>query len=415
MNYARRLAGVGALALGAIVVSLVVVEILLRVAAPAPTAYRMLLPGSKVFEPDLRFVHGIHGPANYVVNQHGIRGRDFGADSLEYRLLLVGGSTTECGMLDDHENWGAVAERDLHGTRDGRAVWVGNVGRSGLTSRDHFVTIKYLLPQYPRIDLIVVLVGVNDLTAALRQGDAYRSPPPLSDPAVEAVQVRNAFALSPGGFREMLTSDFAPERTAWYKRTRIFQLAKQARTGFQARQVVQGIGGAILGQWRNNRRSASRLIEQAPDLARPLADYRRSLESIVAEARRANTEIVFMTQPSLWKRGISPAEEQKLWLGGTGNFQEEPGHAYFSVPALADAMHRYNAELLSVCQAQKLSCFDLAAALPADTTMFYDDVHFTEAGAAAVGKLLSAHLRVTRPDLFATLPKRSAVSRDSAR
>jgi hypothetical protein len=384
----------------AVVVSLVAIEVALRLLVPAPKVYRMLLPGTRVFEPDARFVHGITGPARYIVNEHGIRGRDFGADGREFRVLMVGGSTTECGMLDETENWGSIAEGLLGKTADGRAVWFGNVGRSGMTSRDHTVTIKYLLPQHPKMDLLVVLLGVNDLTAALRQGASYRSPASLSDPDAERTQVRNAFALSPAGFRDMLTSQSGPQAVAWYKRTRLFELAKRARTGMQARQVARGIGGATLGQWRDNRRSASRIIDQLPDLTQPLADYRRSLDAIVAQARAHDVELMFLTQPALWRAGLTPAEEQKLWLGGTGNFQEEPGHEYYSPAALGDAMARYNAETMALCRERQLSCLDLGALVPKDTTMMYDDVHFTEAGAAMVGRLLATHLRVAKPALF---------------
>jgi lysophospholipase L1-like esterase len=403
LTAARRVLAAAALAVVALLLSVALAEAALRFLIPAPNVYRMLLPAKRVFEPDARFIHGIAGPANYVVNPHGIRGREFAADSAEFRVLLVGGSTTECAMLDDSENWGAVAERELGVARDGRRVWFGNVGRSGLTSRDHAVTIKYLLPQYPRMDLIVVLVGVNDLTAALRQGTAYRSPAPLSDPEVEKLQVRNAFALSPGGFRELLTGDdVVAEKTPWYRETRLFQLAKRARTGLQARQVVQGIGGSTMGRWRDHRRGASRIIGQLPDLTRPLGDYRSNLEAVVGEARRAGVELMFLTQPVLWKPKMSPAEESILWLGGTGKFQEEPGHAYYSPKALSEAMSQYNAVTLSVCRQNGLSCLDLASLLPADTAMYYDDVHFTEAGAATIGRSLAAHLRSAKPALFAT-------------
>lgn len=400
MNRARRILSALALTAVALVFSLGLAEVALRLLLPAPTTYRMLLPGTRIFEPDRRYVHGIEGPGRYSVNSQGIRGRDFGRDGTEYRILQVGGSTAECTMLDDDENWGSIAERGLARTSDGRQVWVGNVGRSGLTSRDHVVTLRYLLPQYPKMDLVVVLVGVNDLTAALRQGEAYRSPPPLTNPIAERMQVRNAFALSPGGFREILTSDTTALRDPWYKNSRLYQLARRARTGWQARNVARGLGGENLGQWRSHRQGASRIIDTLPDLTRALADYRQSLEAIVAETRQRGVDLMLLTQPALWKPSVSAAEERTLWLGGTGSFQEEPGHAYYSPRALHEAMARYNAEALSVCRAHGLACLDLAERVPRDTTMFYDDVHFTEAGAAAVGHALATHIRSAQPALF---------------
>lgn len=391
----RSLSVVGLSALAAVGLA----EAALRLLAPLPKEYRVLLPGSRVFEPDGRYVHGIHGPARYIVNRHGIRGPDFGPDSEEYRVLLVGGSTTECGMLDEDENWGSIAARQVRRAVDGRSVWFGNVGRSGLTSRDHVVTVRYLLAQYPRIDLVIVLVGVNDLTAALRQGRDYRSPPSLNDPNIERLQVRNAFAQSPAGYREMLTGDATAVETPWYKKSRLYLLAKQARTGLQAQTVLRGISGALLGQWRTHRQMASSMIDSLPDLTIPLQDYRSSLRGIAAEAENRGADILFVTQPSLWKDPISPGEERTLWLGGTGAFQEEPGHAYYTVPVLARAMRRYNDVTLEVCAERRLACLDLAELLPRDTLMFYDDVHFTEAGAARVGTLIADHLRETRPAL----------------
>jgi lysophospholipase L1-like esterase len=400
MTVARRVFAAVALMGFALLASVLVAEAALRLLVPTPNVYRMLLPGTRVFEPNRDFVHGISGPAYYAVNEHGIRGRGFGPDSAEYRILLVGGSTTECTLLDDSENWGAIAERELSATRDGRRVWAGNVGRSGLTSRDHVVTIKYLTPQYPRMDLVVLLVGVNDLSAALRQGRTYRSPPPLSDPDAEGVQVRNAFALTPAGFREVLNADLVAERLPWYKRLHLYKLAKRARTALQAREVVRSMAGNLFGQWRDHRRRASRILDTLPDLTRPLADYRQHLEAIVLETRRAGAEPLFLTQPALWKVGITPAEEQLLWLGGTGRFQEEPGHEYYSPAALARAMAQYNEVMLKVCRENQLSCLDLASRVPRDTSMFYDDVHFTEQGSAFVGRQLAAHLRAVKPDLF---------------
>ena len=99
----------------------------------------------------------------------------------------------------------------------------------------------------------------------------------------------------------------------------------------------------------------------------------------------------------MWRPDLTPAEQRLLWLGGVGPFQEEPGQPYYSVAALAEAMHRYNQTTLEVCAELQLDCFDLAAAVPADTMLLYDDVHYTEAGSALIGRLVAEHLRKSRP------------------
>jgi len=55
-------------------------------------------------------------------------------------------------------------------------------------------------------------------------------------------------------------------------------------------------------------------------------------------------------------------------------------------------MSEFNAETLDICADHALSCFDLAAVLPSDTTVFYDDLHFNEQGAGAVAGALAPFL-----------------------
>jgi len=396
--------GLGVMATAA---SLGACEIALRILLRPPAVYRLLQPGlRRVFDPDPALAQGISGPARFTVNDDGIRARRFGAPGAEVRILLVGGSTTECALLDEPETWGGIVEAELGQARDGRPVWVGNVGRAGHTARDHAVAVKFLLPQYGGMDLLLVLVGVNDLTAALRQGDAYQMPPPVTDSAAERLQIRRTFVLAPGALHEPATGILLSDDAPWYKSTALFQLVKRAWMNRQARTLVQDGAGRNYGRWRANRRSASALLDRLPDLDAPLEEYRRNLRAITQAARAAGAQLVFMTQPTLWKPSGSSAEEARLWLGGTGAFQEEPGHAYYSVPALADAMRRYNAATLEVCGQEGLACLDLARLVPADTSMLFDDVHFTEAGAAQVGRAVAAHLRDIRPDLFAARTSR---------
>jgi hypothetical protein len=44
--------------------------------------------------------------------------------------------------------------------------------------------------------------------------------------------------------------------------------------------------------------------------------------------------------------------------------------------------------LLEVCRERELACIDLAAALPQDETVFYDDAHFNESGARQVANVV---------------------------
>lgn len=60
--------------------------------------------------------------------------------------------------------------------------------------------------------------------------------------------------------------------------------------------------------------------------------------------------------------------------------------------------------MLEVCADRRVECLDLAAMLPKDDTVFYDDVHFNEAGAERVAAAVAERLR--RSSLFAAGERR---------
>ena len=151
--------------------------------------------------------------------------------------------------------------------------------------------------------------------------------------------------------------------------------------------------------WRARRSSASQIIERLPDLDRPLADYRQNLNAIVDIARARSLRLILLTQPVVWSPTVSRDVEKLLWLGGVGEFNTERGkpHAYFAVSVLSEAMRRFNAALLEVCGARGVECIDLAAAIPKDRSMFYDDAHFTEQGAKRIAQIIADELKRRSP------------------
>ncbi len=104
-----------------------------------------------------------------------------------------------------------------------------------------------------------------------------------------------------------------------------------------------------------------------------------------------------MTQPVMWKPGLSKPLNDLLWLGGIGNFQQEEGKEYYSVEALAIGMRMYNENLLKTCQMRQVECFDLASLLPKDITVFYDDAHFNESGAEKVAEAIAQYILQHKP------------------
>jgi lysophospholipase L1-like esterase len=370
------------------VISLLLAELILRAMGPA-RGYYALVPGTEwtvTAAPDL--VRGVTGVGHYRVNSSGIRGRAFGRDEAEYRILAVGGSTTESAQLDDSEVWTALLEQSLGRAPDGRSVWVGNIGRSGLNARHNVVQLKYLLRQYPRVDAIVALLGVNDMHSALQQGERYRFPPPITDPASEWDELARAFAIYPA------SADAG--RVPWYRRTDLWRLARRARLNWNARRTIHMQSATGLTRARQ-RRAGKPSVADLPPLGDPLTEYRRNLNAMIDLATAANARMVFVTAPSLWREEMSEVEKRDLWYGWIGGTDFEKAETYYSTGALMRALDTYNRTLLETCRERGVECIDAATLVPSDGTMFYDDVHFTEAGARRLAEVIAEHFRARAP------------------
>ena len=319
---------------------------------------------------------GVGGIAHIRINSQGIRGPEWSADrSREYRILAVGGSTTECLNLDQDKTWPALLQSDLRNTADGRNVSVGNLGKAGLNSRDHLGLMRLAIDQYD-IDLIVMLVGGNDMIHRLLQDSSY-DPFFIKDEGRYLDWLSDRFAMVPLSMERSL-----------FKFAALRRLARRAKD--IAKSIIQDREGHWLIKLRALRQQAS-VVDELPPLGSGLSEYERNVQLIVEEAHRRTLRIVFLTQPTMWKPDMLDYERNLLWMGW------RPDDRFYSTGALTKAMDSYNKRLLATCNRLNLECVDLAARLPRTAEFFYDDMHFTEAGAQRVADELGTYLRARSP------------------
>lgn len=348
----------------------------------------------KVFKPVPRFLPGVQGISRFSINSAGIRGEEF-SSSQAYRILSMGGSTTECLYLDQNKSWPEILRRKLNALGSGE-VWVGNVGKSGMTSRDHLVQMKYLLPQYPKIDLIVLLVGINDFMMA--SCDAHYDPNFWSKPGAEEEQISHAFSICPFDNRHSLYTGIGTLR-----------LLNELKRLFSRDAIRQDETGEIYETLRTRRKNARTLVAKLPELTLALDEYQKNLNRIVDFANTRSLRLILMTQPSLWKEHMRPQEQALLWKGRKEGEVFTASLArgdYYSIPALQIGMRRFNEALLETCRKRNIECIDLAGEIPKNAGMFYDDVHFNEGGAKKVAEVLYNYLVATTP-LFHPLSRKA--------
>lgn len=310
-------------------------EMTLRILTP--TEYYLWPPHMKqVFKPLQDVMPGIYGDSRFEINSQGIRGDEL-TSAHTYRILALGGSTTECLYLDQSETWTQLLQDALTQRVSGHKVWVGNGGVSGRTTRHHLIAMRYLPLTVLKIDVIVLLVGGNDFLMRLSQDESYDAQF-LARPEAQERLLHEALS---GGSSLRHHLPF-PERTA------IWQLLEQARdrrirrpdhTWQQAH--VQDEAGKIYLTWREHRQHAETIREHLPDLSVGIAEYESNVGKIIDAAERKSIRVILMTQPTMWRADLPESLRRLLWLGGVGDFASETGKPYYSVEALEKGMSLY--------------------------------------------------------------------------
>ncbi len=317
----------------------------------------------------------------YSTNQQGMRGDDYPDGASSYRILAMGGSTTICTYLDDAKTWPALVQKKLEKTADGRAVWVGNIGANGLTTRSHILQMLYCVPQY-RVEAMLLLVGINDLVLRLWEHEKH-DPNFMESPANRRALMQRIFSVMPD-------SMIHPA----YKRFGFWKLARRTRAALHSHHRRNQTISDLMA-WRQNRAQGHK-ITKSPDLTAALEEYVRNIANVVELAKQSNIRVITMTQPVLWHAGL-PEENANLLFGFIGEPGLANGHAHYAVEILAECMKLYNEKLLQLCGQLGVECIDLAALLPQNTEVFCDDCHFTELGAELVADIVVEYFHKQHP------------------
>lgn len=353
------------------------IELLLRWRMPWLDAFCVITPCERMlFDLDPETMPGMSPASRLFTNSRGIRGREFSPRD-RYRVLGMGCSVAISTYLDQDKTWSALLERFLSDQIHDQ-VWVGAVGRSEVTSRDVVTFMRYFVPQYKdEIDLVIVLVGVNDLALMLSKANGYE--PSFLERAGVKHQMSRAFARVPDRYSDL----------PFYHRLALWKVASCARRKLRLRRF-EGIG-SVYEEHRRLRQQAV-TIGTLPDLTRGLDEYTRNIDTIIDLAANS-IRLLFTTHPTMWRSDLSPAEEKLLWFGWLGDSGQ-----FYTTEVLAQGMALYNRRLLDTCQARGVPCLDLASVVPKNTQALCDDVHLNEPGSHLVAQTVAYYLG-TEPSL----------------
>ncbi|HLF22673.1 MAG TPA: GDSL-type esterase/lipase family protein, partial [Burkholderiales bacterium] len=262
--------------------------------------------------------------------------------------------------LDDDDDMSRVAQNELAArAKKERSIKVYNVGLSGTASDDHVAMIAQRLVHLEP-DLIVVFAGINDQRRSIQGFDYLHYTLYAAGPA------------RPFYKRWLLQSQIV-RRLAYLKR----RVDPTPESVLETRTLRSSYARAALLQQSTPETDAAVRVDTT--------SYRNNLRSMVGIARANRFVMVFMTQPSTWNSAVDPGARDRHWM------RVYDGVVYRE-DAMDSALEQLNDVMRTVAAEDSVPLYDLVRTMPKSLEFFYDDCHFTLAGALAAGRGLAQFL-----------------------
>ena len=349
------------LTLFGIIVALLLLEVLLRVYNPLQARIkgdRIVLTTNKTYHVKNDIIKGLDPEITITRNSLGFRGPDPPADNENYlTIVTIGGSTTQCFFLSDHQTWSAQLGKELE--RSFRSIWINNAGLDGHSTHGHLVLLEDFIVQLkPKV--AIFLVGANDVArGAISDMDAENVKSGLRFGSVRA------FVKSASAHSEVIALGLNGYRSYTAYRAGLIHhqldLTQEAYLDIPADE-----------QRRYFEESASPAF---------LNGFGERLKKIVAASRGAGIEPVLVTQPLLVGFGtddVTGVDLARIEAYGP----RQSGKMYW------DVVEAYNNVTREVGRDEKILVIDLAREMPKSSRYFYDFVHYTPEGARTIARIL---------------------------
>ena len=285
------------------------------------------------------------GTRRFSTNSLGLRGRDVPRQKgpNTFRIICVGGSTTENQYVNDEETYPAQLERMLRAQYPSTDVEVLNAGRSAYSTAHTLINFQLNLVGLEP-DLLVVYQAINDLM-------------PMGYPDFQP-DYRNFYTSY--HLRRLVETDLRhdPDWPAWFRKTGVGQLLLRAR-----RQMVA---------WRFDeaRRQPGFLLHRVPPEA--LQVYKRNVRHLICLAQAANTEVCLAT--------FAHILEPVMGTEGLKRLRLFPWYHHLSPRAVYEALAAMNDTMRRLAQEEQTLFVDNDKLMPKDLDLFIDTCHLRKPG-----------------------------------
>ena len=339
--------------------------------------YYVLPPGLRLrLRPDAEVFPQLETSVRFDVNSDGERG-DEAPRSLEgvCRILVAGGSQPEGYLLDQDSSWPGALQRLLQRPEhlqklQATSVHVGNIARSGVGSEALDLILERVLPRYPRLQMIIILVGASDVLRWLEFGAPAVPPPP--------VRPSEVFRCHPE-----LTFGWKPNRLA------LLELLLRLRQRWLRPVQVNERACRWIARARSMRARAAETRTVVPDATAMLNHFDTHLRKAVNRAKAHADRVIVVHQP-WFAKPCSPEELALMWHGGAGQAWKEDVTTFYSHDVLSALMARLDARSTRLARELHVEQIDLMPILEPSLKNYYDFFHATPTGANVIAEAVAA-------------------------
>jgi lysophospholipase L1-like esterase len=331
--------------------------------------YFVLPPGLRLrLHPDPAVFPQLERTTRFDVNGDGERGDEVPRGEHVFRILVAGGSQPEGYLLDQDTAWPGALQRLLQTPSclkrlGARRVHVGSIARSGVGAEALDLMLARVLPRYPRLQLMIIMVGATDVLRWLE----YGAPP--ETPAVRTADVFRCHPEGPFGWK--------PDQLA------SFELLRRAHRRWWRPVEVHDRAGKWIGRARAMRARAKVFQSTMPDPAPMLDRFDFHFRRLLGRARAHADRVIVVRQP-WFSRTLSPGEAAQMWHGGVGQAWQAELTTYYSFEVVSTLMSLVDGRAALVAEALGVEQIDLMPVLEQNLVTYYDGFHVTAAGARAV-------------------------------
>jgi lysophospholipase L1-like esterase len=312
----------------------------------------------------------------FEINADGERGGDLPRDTAGlFRVLVAGGSAAECFALDQPTSWPGMLEQLLNDagslrTLGARRVHVGNIAHSGVGSAELDLILERVLPQYDRLNAILIMVGASDIYHWLEEGA-----PPHPPAMVPELALFSRHPQQPFGWR--------PNESA------LAEVARRVRRSWLRPLEVKEHAGSWVVAARKMRAAAKEERTSLPDPAPVLEHFEHHFVRLIHRAQAHADRVLVLRQP--WFENDYTADEAaRFWHGGMGKAWKETITVYYSLEVVNELLGLVDARVTKISTALGVQSLTLRPLLTERLRHYYDHDHFTAAGAAVVAGAVAA-------------------------